>query len=167
MDWRLRTRAVSCLDVPLPDGELEMAITYRMHSRDDEEALRRLWSAETGWGDLTPEDWQDWYINTPAGEATIAVAEDQETGEIVGQFMFIPCRVSVNRCEVNALRPYSPILARAFAVKLRISDPLEHPVAAMYLQTVQSLRDRGGALIYMLPDPRWQRFFRMFPFLQC
>jgi hypothetical protein len=37
----------------------------------------------------------------------------------------------------------------------------------MYNYAVKALRARGDGLIYMVPDPRWLRLFKMFPFLRC
>jgi hypothetical protein len=37
----------------------------------------------------------------------------------------------------------------------------------MYGYGAKVVQARGGGLIYMVPDPRWLRFFRMFPFLTC
>src|SRR5215472_11231194 len=144
-----------------------MALVYRMHTTEDEEPLRQLWSAETGWGEITSKQWRDWYIDTPLGEAAIAVAEDRDTGKIVGQLIFMPFRVCIQGGEVPAFRAYSPIVSKEYFARQRISNPLKHPVTEMYLHAVGALFQRGARMIYTLPNPRWQRFLEMFPELIC
>jgi hypothetical protein len=65
---------------------------------------------------------------------------------------------------VRAFRPGAPIVAKSF--RFRSANPFSHPVVAMYRHAVKALRARGDGLIYMVPDPRWVRLFKMFPFLQ-
>lgn len=85
--------------------------------------------------------------------------------EIVGQFAFLPSLVQVADRQVRAFRPAAPIIAKR--VRFHSVNPLKHPAAAMYSHAVKALRARGDGLIYMVPDPRWMRFLRMFPGLLC
>lgn len=142
-----------------------MKIAYRLHRDDDLEELRQLWASETNWGTPPLEVWRRYVVSGPLGGAAIVVATDESSGRIVGQFGFVPSLVSVNGRVVSAFRPSAPIVAketRAF----RSANPLKHPAAAMYFYAVKALRERGDGLIYMVPDPRWLRFFKMFPGLQ-
>ena len=141
-----------------------MALTYRLHCDEDLPSLQRLWEEETGWGTLTPELWRRHVIEAPFGGATIVIATDTNTGQDVGQFAFIPWLVTVAGREVRAFRPAAPIVAKA--MRFRSPNPFQHPVSGMYQYAVKALRERGDGLIYMLPDPRWMPFFRMFPMLQ-
>lgn len=142
-----------------------MRLAYRMHAPSDEPALLRLWQQHAGWDQVTTEVWAHRLLRPPFGAASIIVAED-DAGSIVGQFAFIPAMVSIDGEERSALRPFAPILdprVRSFAGGV---NPMRQPIVAMYLEAVRSLRERGDALIYMVPDPRWRRLLRVFPFLQ-
>jgi hypothetical protein len=146
-----------------------MALAYRLHTKEDEPALIRLWSEHGGFDQVNAQTWAHRMWHTPLGEATIAVATDSSSGEIVGQFAFIPSIVSVNGRLANAYRPFAPILgpgARGSLLSL-IANPLSHPVAAMFQHAVKELRARRQCLLYMVPDPNWLRFFRLFPSMQC
>jgi hypothetical protein len=138
-------------------------LTYRLYQEEDLHTLVRLWEEETKWGKITPENWRQQFIDTPYGEASIALATNADTGQILGQFIFIPCLVCVHGRDVLGFRPFAPIITKAARGLLSGA----HPIVEMYWQGVKGLQARGGGLIYMVPDPRWLRFFRMFPFLTC
>lgn len=142
-----------------------MRLTYRMFEDDDFPGLQRLWEDATGWGALTAGVWKRYAEEAPLGGMACAVAEERDTGKIVGQFAFIPSLVSVDGTAVRAFRPAAPIVGKE--ARWAGLNPIRHPVAMMYATAVRALRDRGDGLIYMLPDPRWLRFFRMFPRLVC
>lgn len=142
-----------------------MRLTYRMFQDDDFPGLQRLWEEATGWGGLTAEVWRRYADDAPLGGMACTVAQDRTTGKIVGQFAFIPSLVSVDGQVVRAFRPAAPIVGRE--ARWAGLNPVRHPIAMMYGTAVRELRERGDGLIYMLPDPRWLRFFRMFPRLVC
>jgi hypothetical protein len=142
-------------------------VTYRLFEEADLPGLLRLWKEEAGWGELSPEDWRKWYVQTPHGQAPVVVTADGQSGEILGQFAFTPAVVSVNGRPVRALRPSAPIATKALTLAMRDLRPAEHPVAAMYTHAVEALQGQGHALLYMLPDPRWERALQMAPFLRC
>jgi hypothetical protein len=146
-----------------------MRLAYRTHTRDDEPALIRLWSEETGWDRVTAETWGHRLLRTPLGEAVIIVAADEETGRIVGQLNFIPSLVCVDGREVPAYRPFAPVLSKEARGSLAgfLVNPLRHPVVALYTHGVEALRARGCGLLYMVPDPGWVRLLRLFPSVQC
>ncbi|MEG3920194.1 hypothetical protein QUA07_13815 [Microcoleus sp. T3_A4] len=136
-------------------------LTYRLYQEEDLLTLVQFWEQETNWGKITVEKWRQQFIDTPYGEASIALATNADTGQILGQFIFIPCLVCVNGRDVLAFRPFAPIITKAARGFLSGA----HPIIEMYWHGVRGLQARGGSLIYMVPDPRWLRFFRMFPFL--
>ncbi len=144
-----------------------MGITYRLHTREDEAALLNLWCEHGQWDKIDAQEWAERLLRPPFGEAAIVVAEDGDSRQVVGQFAFIPSRVSVDGRDVSALRPFAPIMSPAARGSLRNGNPFHHPIPAMYMYAVKALRKRGDGLIYMVPDTRWLRFFRMFPFLTC
>ena len=136
-------------------------LTYRLYQEEDLPTLVQFWEEETKWGKMTLQKWRQQFVDTPYGEASIALATDADTGKILGQFIFIPYLVCVNGRDVLAFRPFAPIMTKA--ARGFLSDA--HPIIEMYWQGVKGLQARGGSLIYMIPDPRWLRFFRKFPFL--
>ncbi|MEP6489593.1 hypothetical protein NDI43_06120 [Microcoleus vaginatus GB2-A3] len=136
-------------------------LTYRLYQEEDLLTLVRLWEEETNWGKITVEKWRQQFIDTPYGEASIAVATNADTGQILGQFIFIPYLVCVNGRDVLAFRPFAPIITKAARSFLSGA----HPIIEMYWHGIKGLQARGGSLIYGIPDPRWLRFFRKFPFL--
>jgi hypothetical protein len=140
-----------------------MELAYRLLEEGDLPGVQRLWKEEANWGALGEELWQRYVVDAPFGGMSGTVATDTKTGEIVGQFAFVPSLVSVNDRVVRAFRPGAPIVARSF--RFRSPNPLNHPVVAMYKFAIKALRARGDGLIYMVPDPRWVRLFKMFPFL--
>ncbi|MEJ7577424.1 MAG: hypothetical protein WKF74_10520 [Pyrinomonadaceae bacterium] len=141
-----------------------MSLAYRLIVQEDLPALQKLWIEETQWGRLTESLWQRVVVEAPLGGVSGTVATDKETGQIVGQFAFVPSLVTVKGREYRAFRPGAPIVARS--QRFRSPNPLAHPVVAMYMHSVKALRARGDGFIYMVPDARWVRFFKMFPKLQ-
>ncbi|MGI8757163.1 MAG: hypothetical protein ACR2MB_15180 [Acidimicrobiales bacterium] len=142
-----------------------MKLVYRMHTKDDEAALIRLWSEHGGWDQVDAETWAHRLLRPPLGEAAIALAVDADSDEILAQFAFIPSLISVNGREVSALRPFAPVFATAARRRSLVTSV--HPVLKLYWHAVGALRARGDGLIYMVPDPRWVRFLRLLPYMQC
>jgi hypothetical protein len=142
-----------------------MTLSFRLHQEEDLPELKRLWEENTDWGTITDEMWRRHVVEVPGGGASIVVATGPDTDGIVGQFAFIPSLVKIGGRECRAFRPAAPIVAKS--LRFRSPNPLSHPVSGMYLYAVKSLRQRGDGLIYMVPDPRWVRFFKMFPNLQA
>lgn len=143
-----------------------MALTYRLHRDEDLPCLQRLWEEETNWGTFSfTERWHRHVKQAPFGGAIIVIATDTDTGQLVGQFEFLPWLVSVNGREMRAFRPGASIVAKA--IRFRSSNPFDHPVAGMYQHAIKALGERGDGLFYTMPDPSWMRFFRMFPMLHC
>lgn len=141
-----------------------MRLEYRLVQEEDLPGVQRLWKEEAGWGTLAEEMWRRYVLEAPMGGISGTVATDAEAGRIVGQFIFFPSLISLDGRELRAFRPGAPILAKSF--RFRSPNPFSHPIVAMYRYAVKALRARGDGLIYMVPDPRWMRLFKMFPFLQ-
>jgi hypothetical protein len=146
-----------------------MKLTFRLHTKDDESALIRLWSEHGGWDRVDAEVWGHRLLRTPLGESTIVVATDSGSGDIVGQFAFIPSQLCVNGRAVRAARPFTPIINKALrgSIVSLVANPLRHPIVAMYTRGIEALRESGHAVLYMVPDPNWLPFLRLFPSLQC
>lgn len=146
-----------------------MSLTFRMQTDADEPELIRFWSEHSGWDAVSAAAWAHRLIHPPLGRAAIVVATDPKSGEIRGQFAFIPSLVSVGGREVSALRPFAPILHKEQrkSVLGLVVNPLSHPIIAMYRYGVEQLRARGDGLVYMVPDPNWVRLLRFFPMFRA
>jgi hypothetical protein len=145
-----------------------MKLEYRMSSEADEAALVQFWSDHGGWDRVNAAAWTHRLMRPPFGKAAIVIAFAPDTGEIRGQFAFIPSKISLNGTEVAAVRPFAPILHKDQRVSLlgTVVNPLRHPALAMYQFGVDQLRVSGIGVLYMLPDPSWIRLLRMFPRFQ-
>ena len=55
-----------------------MHITYRMANNDDVEAMACFWSENSGWDVIDSTEWRRRFTNTPFGDATVAVAFDDD-----------------------------------------------------------------------------------------
>lgn len=143
-----------------------MTIQLEFHEVADLPGLERLWRDETDWGEQTLQSLHRWFMEAPFGKPRIVVARDDRSGAIVGQFRFMPALVSIDGREVRAHRPFGTIITKEMREGMASTNPLDQPAVAMYLRAVQELQARGEALIYMVPDPRWVRMFKMFEFLQ-
>ncbi|HVF48481.1 MAG TPA: hypothetical protein VNA19_00260 [Pyrinomonadaceae bacterium] len=142
-----------------------MSLEYRLLMKEDLPALQKLWKEEAGWGKLSEQMWQRFVVEAPLGGVSGTVATDGAGGPLVGQFAFVPSLVKVGGREYRAFRPGAPIVART--QRFLSANPLAHPAVAMYMHAVKALRARGDGLLYMVPDPRWVRLFRMFPKFQA
>lgn len=137
-----------------------MKMTFRMSNPDDKQGLLDLWTGEAEWDQIDETVW-----NHRFGNADIALAIDEETGKIVGQIIFIPTPVSINRTEVKGYRPFAIFLTKA-ARSFQSLNPLKHPAFKMYKMATDNFRKNGAGFIQMLPDPLWGRMFQVAPNFQ-
>lgn len=143
-----------------------MNLSYEFHHVEDLQNLERLWQEATDWGDETLQALDRWFIACPFGKPCVVIAKDTDTDEIVGQFRFMPSRVVVNGRVVSAVRPFGTIVSPKMRQAMTSPNPFKQPAVAMYRHAVEELRGMGAQLIYMVPDPRWVRLFKMLPFLR-
>ena len=136
-----------------------MALTLEFHDVADLPGLDRLWQEETDWGEQT-EELRRWFMEAPFGKPSVVVASDAETGKAVGQFRFMPMRVSVNGRDVSAVRPFGTIVTKEAHEAAAARGVLDNPIAAMYLHGVEEFRARGVGLMYIVPDERWVGLFK-------
>lgn len=132
-------------------------LCYRMAQESDLPGLLRLWE-QAGWGTLSPQQWREWFVDGPQGPCLIAVAVDGQ-GEVAGQSVFAPSRVSVDGREVRALRFSAPILRQDLrGESLRRGG---HPVFGLYRTAAAAARERGFEIVYSLPERAWLPVFRL------
>jgi hypothetical protein len=131
-------------------------LTYRLHSEEDIPGLLRLWEENTGWGAMAPEQWRQWYVDTPYGPCLIPVAVDG-TGAVRGQIVLTPARLAVADREVKALRLSAPILQKELRGLKR-----EHPALSLYERALEAARGQQYEFIYAYPDQLVAPFFRRY-----
>jgi hypothetical protein len=144
-----------------------MSYIYRMSTKDDQAALIRLWSEHSGWGEITPDTWAQLFLGGPFGPAWVAVMQESESGEIVGQTAFLPRLVCVKGRRVSAARLYALILARSVrGHRFGALNPLAHPLVAMLRCATAALKAEGIGLIFTLPNPNLMQIFRALSFFE-
>lgn len=136
-----------------------MTLKLEFHEVADLPSLDRLWAEETDWGEQSSE-LRRWFMEAPFGKPSVVIASDGETGKAVGQFRFMPVRVSVNGRDVNAVRPFGTIVTKEAHEAAAARGPLENPIWAMYFRGADEFRARGTGLIYIVPDERWVGFLK-------
>jgi len=142
-----------------------MQVTYRMNTIEDEDELVNFWSKYAGWDQIDKAVWEHRFMNTPMGRSSVALAIDDDSKKIIGQFIFVPSKVSINGKEVSAFRPFAPVVY----IDMRNGDSLnalQNLILEMYNLAAEDLKRKGAGLFYMVPDPRWIRAFKIFPFFQ-
>lgn len=140
-----------------------MNISTRIGTEADLPAVAQFWSEHSGWGEMDLAAWQANFGTTPQGPAELILAEVEDTGEMVGQFVFLPIPVAIKGQQVSAYRPFAPIVKS----DLRMRDDavsLQGVMLQMYMNAVEHLSQLGAELLYILPDPRWARIFSFAPF---
>lgn len=142
-----------------------MNIDYRMAAPEDDDALIRFWSDNSGWGDIDPAVWKHRFLHTPLGRAAFALSFDSDNGEILGQFGFIPSLIWVDGAEVKAYRPVATIVKEEIRKEQGI-NALQLIILQMYGLATQHMIEEGVGLVHIVPDPKWLRLFKMAPFFQ-
>lgn len=136
-----------------------MGLKFEMFDVADLASLDRLWEDETDWGEQS-QALRQWFMDAPFGKPSVLVATDAETGKAVGQFRFMPARVSVNGREVSAVRPFGTIVTREAHEAAAVRTPFDNPVWAMLFRGLEEFRARGAGLFYIVPDERWAGFLK-------
>jgi hypothetical protein len=134
-------------------------LCYRVSEAGDLPDLLRLWE-EAGWGSLSPQQWREWFVDGPEGPCLITVAVDPR-GEVVGQEVFAPSRVSVAGREVRALRLSAPILKQDLRGESLRQNA--HPVFGLYKAAAAAATERGFEIVYSLPQYAWLKILRLIP----
>ena len=136
-------------------------LACRLAGPDDADAMVELWTKHSGWGELAGAAWSEALTDGPFTRPHIVLAEDLETGALVGQIICHRLFVNVAGTVRPTIRPFAAILAadqRGFAVLLQE----EHPLKAMTSYSFEVMPTLGIELVYWLPDPRFARFLRQY-----
>lgn len=142
-----------------------MTTRYRLHQPEDIDALVQFWSENSGWDQIDRTEWERRFHYTPYGSATVTLAEDAATREIVGQFIFIPTLVHIDERTVKGYRPFALVVKKSYTSTFGYLKMIEI-VAKMYNHTIHHFRKSGIGLIHFMPDPRWSRLLKFIPDLQ-
>lgn len=139
-----------------------MKTTYRAYTSDDIDQLVDFWNENAGWDVISRNDWERRFYHTPFGPTSIILALEQESQEIVGQFMFIPTTVAVDGQQIKAFRPFAPVLKKSLRTISGMLPSMEY-IRKMYNFATKHFVNEGVSLIYIMPDPRWARLFYLIP----
>ncbi|MFM7171200.1 MAG: hypothetical protein ACKOYH_10225 [Cyanobium sp.] len=138
----------------------EATFNVRLFQPEDLAGILKLWEDHSGWGGITEQQWQSWYMNTPWGESVVVVVEDLEN-QIVGQGILTPFPFKVDHRSGLAYRISAPILMEEVRAG-RVINP-NHPSRRMLDVGVAEVRARGGVAAYAMPLISWRGFFRRIP----
>ena len=139
-----------------------MNTAYRMYTADDIDALVQFWRENAGWDQIDRKEWERRFYHTPYGNASVALAEDIDSGNIVGQFLFIPTVINIDGKEVKGFRPFAPVVKESVRAELGLLTLMEI-VLKMYNYATDEFKKQGAGVIHMLPDPRWAKAFEFIP----
>jgi hypothetical protein len=135
-----------------------MKADIRFYTPDDIDGLVQFWNENGGWDVIDRAEWEKRFYHTPHGPASIVIALD-ESQKIVGQFIFIPAKVSVDNEIYDAYRPQAPVIRSDVRTALGMLTLFEY-ISKMYKFAVRSFIKQKIYIIYMLPYRRWARAFK-------
>lgn len=140
--------------------EVISKLNYRHFEESDIEGILQLWKEESGWGEITLSQFNDWYMNTPYGKCIVIVATDDEN-KIVGQIVYLPSRMIVGDKEIKTLRGSAPILSSALrGASLRT---LDHPAFGLIKKGFEVATEKGYQYVYTFPSYGWLGMLQLFP----
>lgn len=135
-------------------------LNYRLFEESDMENILQLWKEESGWGEITATQFNDWYINTPYGPCLVIVAVNEEN-KAVGQIVYSPSRMIVDNKEINTLRGSAPILSSSLRQNnLRTFD---HPAFGLIKKGFEIASENKYQYIYTFPSYGWLGMLQLFP----
>lgn len=135
-------------------------LTFRLMQSGDIPGILKLWEEYSGWGGITAQQFQDWYVNTPYGSCITVVAVN-EREEIVAQKVFMPREMYIAGKKQSVLRVMAPIVADE-ARRSNMLDP-NHPIVSLFKCGMEAAKTAGYAMIYTLPARGWAAWLRAFP----
>ena len=131
-------------------------LTYRPYGESDIPGLLRLWEKNTEWGQLTPEQWRRWYVDTPHGPCEVAVGVDQAE-EVGAQIVSTPTLLGFGEDELRVCRISAPIVDK----QLRAASKI-HPVSCLYGSIKETAIAGNYSLIYAFPNSSLGPFLRRY-----
>lgn len=135
-------------------------LTYRLYEDKDLEGVLQLWEHYSGWGAITHQQFEDWYLKTPYGPCLVVVAENEE-GEIVGQIVFFPSVIYINGREEKAIRASAPIVNPT--CRHQSLNHADHPALALIKFGMETGSKKGYEIVYSFPAQGWATLLKAFP----
>lgn len=135
-------------------------VQYRLFQESDMPGVLALWRDHSGWGEISAQQFRNWYLDTPNGACLIAVMEDG-SGEILGQMVMIPAQAVLARTPIRVLRVVAPILHQAARSESLLSG--QHPTIELFRCLWKEAVQQGYYLAYTFPAYGWQAFMKIFP----
>jgi len=134
--------------------------TCRRYQDSDKEDIMKLWQEESGWGAITLEQFDRWFINTPFGKCIIVIATNANN-EVTGQIIFSPTEMIVDGKVIKSLRGSAPIIRSDYRERnLRTTD---HPAFTLIKRGFEIAAEDGYQLVYSFPSYGWLGLLRTFP----
>lgn len=133
------------------------ALKYRLAQEADHEGILHLWNENSDWGELTTEQFEDWYIKTPYGRCLLVVAVADEE-RIVGLEVFTPSEMVTGDEEKKAIRISAPILAKELRQGV-ISQA--NPTFEMFRLGMDTALQEGFEVLYGFPFASWLPFIKL------
>lgn len=145
-----------------------MNITYRNYIDKDIDAIIAFWNINSGWETtMNRAEFKQRFQSSPAGDSIMMLAIDEEAEELVGLFCFIPLMITIKNITVKGYRPFGAVLKESFRQQFGLASFLtrKHPILQLYYKGTDVAFQNGADVMYMLPDPRWGRILKIFPFM--
>jgi hypothetical protein len=138
---------------------IQNQLTYRLFENGDEEGILRLWEKDSGWGPITLQQFNDWFINTPYGECLIVVASD-DANIIRGQIVFAPSTLVADHRKIKSLRAAAPIVESSIRYP-SLRNP-EHPVMRLMATGLEFAKEKGYQFVFTFPAHAWISILKPF-----
>ena len=135
-------------------------LNYRHFEENDMEGILQLWKEESDWGEITVNEFNDWYINTPYGKCIVIVATDDEN-KIAGQIVYSPSRMIVDNKEIKTLRASAPIINSS--LRQNNLRTLDHPAFGLIKKGFEIATEKGFQYVYTFPSYGWLSMLQLFP----
>jgi len=135
-------------------------LQYRLYTDKDLPGILELWEKYSGWGAITQEQYNNWYLQTPYGPCVVIVAVDDKENT-VGQIVFIPSIIYYQGKLIKGLRVSSPILNDQIR-DIKITD-YNHPIYAMFRIGIKESKKLDYEIVYMFPSKGWTTVLKTFP----
>lgn len=126
---------------------------YFEASESEYPELVGFWNRNAGWDQLTLETWSKRFLKTPEGPPAFIVG--REIGKLMGQLIYFPVRIELGEKTVKGCRPFAAVVDSS-AQKLTGYKI----IVQLYNFGTKLMKDKGFALMVMLPDPRWKPIAR-------
>ena len=144
-----------------------MNITYRNFISEDTDHIISFWNENSGWEtDMDRTEFGVRFCSSPFGNPIIMLAIDNEAGNIVGLFCFLPFHVTINNKEEKCYRFFGAVFKESFREKFGVTSFLRgtHPLNKLYVKGVEQAVEENAVIMYGIPDPRLSKVLRALPF---